>query len=336
MGCQQLTYQKDNFLQVVHRKNGQMQKKNALDYFSGGMAMPNRNNQSAEGYRYGYQGEFAETDPETGKPMFELRLYDPRINRWLTTDPYGQYHSPYVGMGNDWVNCIDPDGGWKTKIGQLWAWGRNGFRGSLFKSDVETGNNKFGIDLGSNDMVFNQKQINISALNWKYDYNGSGFVEAGVSQFKPNLSGRINESGIAGAFAYDFANGFYTTSQMFIGRSVGDSSMRNLDGTSTTTDQGIMGFVGTATFGYGKYASSLKYLKPIKSSPKLWNIYQSSTKGIFNSRTSAANAYKIQIKSLNNMISNHNGLIKPLQQSSNATGYTQNTSSIIDYYINKD
>ena len=34
MGCQQLTYQKDNFLQVVHRKNGQMQKKNALDYFS--------------------------------------------------------------------------------------------------------------------------------------------------------------------------------------------------------------------------------------------------------------------------------------------------------------
>ena len=43
----------------------------------------------AEGYRYGYQGDFAETDPETGKPAFELRLYDPRINRWLTPDPYG-------------------------------------------------------------------------------------------------------------------------------------------------------------------------------------------------------------------------------------------------------
>lgn len=62
-------------------------------------------------YRYGYQGEFAETDPETGKPAFELRLYDPRINRWLTTDPEGQFHSPYLAMGNNWINRVDPTGG---------------------------------------------------------------------------------------------------------------------------------------------------------------------------------------------------------------------------------
>ncbi|WP_340076400.1 3-coathanger stack domain-containing protein [Leptobacterium sp. I13] len=83
---------------------------NATDYYPGGMPMPNR--QLTDGtYRYGYQGDFAETDPETGKPAFELRLYDPRINRWLTTDPAGQYHSPYLSMGNNWVNRIDPDGG---------------------------------------------------------------------------------------------------------------------------------------------------------------------------------------------------------------------------------
>ncbi|WP_340077904.1 RHS repeat-associated core domain-containing protein [Leptobacterium sp. I13] len=68
-------------------------------------------------YRYGYQGDFAETDPETGKPAFELRLYDPRINRWLTTDPAGQYHSPYLSMGNNWVNRIDPDGGFDCPPG---------------------------------------------------------------------------------------------------------------------------------------------------------------------------------------------------------------------------
>jgi len=112
MGCQQLTYQKNNFLQVVHRKNGQVQKKNALDYFSGGMAMPGRQTVGGELYRYGYQGEFAETDPETGKPMFQLRLYDQRINRWLSPDPYGQYASPYLSMGNNWINRIDPDGGY--------------------------------------------------------------------------------------------------------------------------------------------------------------------------------------------------------------------------------
>ena len=105
MGCKKIN---TNFLEVVFRKSGQRQKKNALDYFSGGMQMPNRN--VVGDYRYGYQGQFAETDPETGKVAFQLRLYDSRINRWLTTDPAGQYHSPYMSMGNNWVSQIDPDG----------------------------------------------------------------------------------------------------------------------------------------------------------------------------------------------------------------------------------
>ncbi len=46
---------------------------------------------------------------------FELRLWDGRIGRWLSTDPYGQYASPYVGMGNNPISGIDPDGGWFFK-----------------------------------------------------------------------------------------------------------------------------------------------------------------------------------------------------------------------------
>jgi RHS repeat-associated protein len=65
----------------------------------------------AGSYRYGYQGEFAEKDQETDWNSFELRQYDSEIGRWLSTDPYGQYWSPYVGMGNDPVNQVDPDGG---------------------------------------------------------------------------------------------------------------------------------------------------------------------------------------------------------------------------------
>ncbi len=30
--------------------------------------------------------------------------------RWLTPDPKHQYHSPYLGMGNNWINNVDPDG----------------------------------------------------------------------------------------------------------------------------------------------------------------------------------------------------------------------------------
>lgn len=54
---------------------------------------------------------------------FELREYDPIIGRWASTDPYGQYWSPYNGMGNDPVNYADPNGAY-TKFG---AWWRNGF-----------------------------------------------------------------------------------------------------------------------------------------------------------------------------------------------------------------
>ena len=62
-------------------------------------------------YRHGYQGQYAEQDPETGYESFELRLYNSRIGRWTSYDPYGQFSSPYVGMGNNPVSGVDPDGG---------------------------------------------------------------------------------------------------------------------------------------------------------------------------------------------------------------------------------
>ncbi|MCL9807664.1 hypothetical protein NAT51_19230 [Flavobacterium amniphilum] len=42
---------------------------------------------------------------------FELRLWDGRLGRWLTVDPMGQYFSPYLGMGNNPISRVDPDGG---------------------------------------------------------------------------------------------------------------------------------------------------------------------------------------------------------------------------------
>ncbi|PJJ59573.1 RHS repeat-associated protein [Hymenobacter chitinivorans DSM 11115] len=62
-------------------------------------------------YRHGYQGQYAEQDEETGYDSFELRLYNSRIGRWTAPDPYGQFFSPYVGMGNDPINSVDTNGG---------------------------------------------------------------------------------------------------------------------------------------------------------------------------------------------------------------------------------
>ncbi|MCD2261040.1 RHS repeat-associated core domain-containing protein, partial [Psychroserpens luteolus] len=77
------------------------------DYYPFGMPMPNRVS-GANGYRYAFQGQ--EKDPETGKEAFEARLWDGRIGRWLTYDPAGAGFSPYVGMSNNPINTIDPDG----------------------------------------------------------------------------------------------------------------------------------------------------------------------------------------------------------------------------------
>jgi len=79
------------------------------DYYPGGMEMPNRN--IVGDYRYGYQGDFSEKDKETGLNAFQLRMYDSRINRWTSPDPKSEFFSPYLAMGNNPVNIVDPDGG---------------------------------------------------------------------------------------------------------------------------------------------------------------------------------------------------------------------------------
>jgi RHS repeat-associated protein len=77
-------------------------------------------------YRYGYQGQYAEADEETGWNSFELRNYDSKIGKWLSPDPAGQFASPYNGMGNNPVNGVDPDGAWVKGAGLF---------NNLFKSD---------------------------------------------------------------------------------------------------------------------------------------------------------------------------------------------------------
>ncbi len=76
------------------------------DYYPFGWSQPGRDGGQ---YRYGFQGQ--EKDPETDWWAFQLRMYDGRIGRWMTYDPKRQYYSPYLGLENNPVTLIDPDGG---------------------------------------------------------------------------------------------------------------------------------------------------------------------------------------------------------------------------------
>lgn len=80
------------------------------DFYPFGLVMEGREI-TDEDYRFGYQGQYAEKDSVSGWNNFQLRMYDPRFGRWISPDPYGQFASPYVGMGNNPVLMTDRDGG---------------------------------------------------------------------------------------------------------------------------------------------------------------------------------------------------------------------------------
>ena len=82
------------------------------DHDAWGTPMEGRREVSTLRYRYGYQGQECEQVGTVSSIFFELRTWDTRIGRWTAPDPYGQYFSPYMGMGNNPVSMTDPDGGW--------------------------------------------------------------------------------------------------------------------------------------------------------------------------------------------------------------------------------
>lgn len=95
-----------NVRAVIKKVSGSPVIQSYADYYPFGELLPNRNSLN---YRYAFQGQ--ELDGETGMEAFQLRLWDGRIGRWLSPDPMGQYASPYLGMGNNPIGMIDPDGG---------------------------------------------------------------------------------------------------------------------------------------------------------------------------------------------------------------------------------
>ena len=104
-----LTVYFDN-LAITHER-GRIMEENS--YYPDGLKMAGA---CAKAYnklpnKYGYQGDYSEEEEETGYNEFDLRMYDPQIGRWISTDPYDEFASPYLGMGNDPVNNVDPDGG---------------------------------------------------------------------------------------------------------------------------------------------------------------------------------------------------------------------------------
>lgn len=138
------------------------------------------------------KGQYAEKDTTTGWNAFQLRMYDPLIGRWLSTDPYRQYASPYNGMGNDPINGVDPDGGYKHKwMAKIHAF----FNGGTVDYAQDRGEWFVGKDVAN---TFSNGEVQV---NFQRQFNPGFDVQA-----HGNVTGTVNfgllgysDAGVAGS-----------------------------------------------------------------------------------------------------------------------------------------
>lgn len=231
----------------------------------------------------GYTGH--EHLQSVGLINMNARLYDPLIHRFLQIDNYIQdpgntqnYNQYGYVLNNPLLNtditgntCDCPGGGINVGPGTQ--------TGTSF--DIEQFGKDFGIDkwLRKNANFHNWSNSVKSAGNFLSDnaksvgnYVGRNIKSIGRALGlggdgpPPNLSTYANiqmptqhssfgfnwtylsEGKPGERFIYEFYNGFYTTGQYFIGRGVGDYSMRNLNGSATNTDEAVWGLVNSFSF----------------------------------------------------------------------------------------
>jgi len=196
---------------------------------------------SAPNNNYGYQGDFSEMDDDLGWNDFELRSYDPQIGRFLQNDPYDQFASGYVGMGNDPVNNIDPSGGWAA-TGIFDGLSQAGIIGVTTLAGAIIGG---AIDLASGGDGLNGMMIGASA-GFLSNYLGLTAINAGVKDGKissdyltqnrmlhgPNIGNgyfqtNLNWEICVNGTAYDYFGYNETTSKAQVG--IGEMKIIDLD-----------------------------------------------------------------------------------------------------------
>ena len=124
----------------------------AHDYYPHGGLLPGRQLVGAAGSPLSYQGQ--EYDQEVGLTAFNLRQYDARLGRWLTTDPNGQHYSPYLAMSNNPVSFVDPDGGFD--------YDRDGWSEEALKAEAYYQSNREEYQAWANWVNFGDRESNYS------------------------------------------------------------------------------------------------------------------------------------------------------------------------------
>jgi RHS repeat-associated protein len=166
----------------------------ANDYYPFGMLQPGRNYNASNGlnYRYGFNGKENDNEVkgEGNQQDYGMRIYDPRLGRFLSVDPIAKnypWNSTYAFAENDVIRSIDLDGLEKYKIvgrsfAPRWSFSESHFESkgddrtkfeiATFKSVSARIHVQITVDLDKGDLkreIFSQPTILVGGSSWEID-----------------------------------------------------------------------------------------------------------------------------------------------------------------------
>ena len=180
-------------------------------------------------------------------------------------------------MGNNPVSMIDPDGGFCTDSEGNMIPCPDGY------SSFEGPSGIYVFDRWEDGTwSYNDPETTVVLYyspQFTFDVNDIYYCEFELHQYVPNIWENMRDNGgFIGRFAYDSANGVYTTGQLLMFRSIGASEVVNLDRTITNSDEAFNGLISTTLLG-AEYVQGIKMatsgLKTMSSSTQGWMKFNS-------------------------------------------------------------
>jgi len=154
---------------VYSSQNGMVDNRKAditsvSDYYPFGSLMPERHWQSTS-YRFGFNGKEADNEIKGSGNSYDFgaRIYDSRLGRWLSVDPYFKNYvpiSPFVFALNNPISFIDKDG---NKV----------------------------VDADGNEVKISEP-YKLKNGTWAVNYDYTGMSKRSIRQFKNNGKVLIN------------------------------------------------------------------------------------------------------------------------------------------------
>jgi RHS repeat-associated protein len=119
----------------------------AQDYYPFGMLMPGRSYAQNGTYRYGFNGKENDNEVkgEGNQQDYGMRIYDPRVGRFLSVDPIANQYpelTPYQYASNRPVDGVDQDGLEWYYYNFLNGWTESKYPKSIFLTEIDA--NKAG------------------------------------------------------------------------------------------------------------------------------------------------------------------------------------------------